>query len=102
MEGFERHIFANPHNPLMCPVLSLAIYWAVVQFDEKRLMLFDGDSQDNRYLKSLKLLLKTNAMVEMLKTNGYEPGDDICASCFHDLTFVFLQRKLVLTQAGSP
>ena len=62
-----RHIFANPVEPVMCPVLSLALYFLAfgvalpkANETEDNVPLFPGASQYNRYTKQLKKVLKDN------------------------------------------
>lgn len=77
MQGYERHIFANPLNPVMCPILALAIYLSIVPFREGGVMLFDGtkangrSNQDERYLKILKRIIESDSILELLKQHGF-------------------------------
>lgn len=50
-----KHVYANPQNPLICPVSNFAIYfWTIPRTTNK---LFQGDSQQSRYGTQLRTLL---------------------------------------------
>ena len=62
----DKHIYANPLNPLVCPFLALGIWFSL---DAKRLAgttnLFSvenvkGDAPGNKYTSTLSQLLKDN------------------------------------------
>eukprot|EP00644_Phytophthora_capsici_P001409 jgi/Phyca11/104822/e_gw1.10.343.1 len=50
-----KHIYANPLNPSICPVLAIAMFWATSSFDGSDL-LFPGNSQYERFRKCLHRL----------------------------------------------
>ncbi|ETM97880.1 hypothetical protein PPTG_19954 [Phytophthora nicotianae INRA-310] len=52
-----RHVYANPLQPSVCPILALAIYWATSTFDVDN-RLFPGSDQYDRFRKSLHRLLE--------------------------------------------
>ena len=58
---FDRHIYANPTNPSICPILSLALYFILfprrIDTDSQ---LFPGASQYERYRKCLSRLFQTD------------------------------------------
>jgi hypothetical protein len=57
-----KHVYANPLNPLVCPMLWCAVYLMVseviVDHDGNNQPLFPGSSQGSRVGKELKKLLK--------------------------------------------
>ena len=58
-EGSRRidaHVFANPVNPAICPILSLAVY-VLCYLVRRENTLFQGHSQDARFSKHLNLIL---------------------------------------------
>jgi hypothetical protein len=69
---YPRHIFGNPTEPLVCPILSLAMYFTScfnrpVHKDD---FLFPGNAQEVRFTKALnKVLLDNESEVKHL---GYE------------------------------
>ena len=53
--GDPRHIYANPFQPEICPILSLGIYFIITDItatDSQK--IFDGENQYGRFHKSLK------------------------------------------------
>jgi hypothetical protein len=46
-----RHVYANPYNPEICPILALGIYWMCCPFDAKSAKLFPGSDQYDRYIE---------------------------------------------------
>ncbi|POM59369.1 hypothetical protein PHPALM_31912 [Phytophthora palmivora] len=59
-----RHVYANPFNPEICPVLSLAIYGAVLGLSNSK--IFPGGNQYDRFSKILKRVMETEEMKEIL------------------------------------
>jgi hypothetical protein len=59
----ERHIYANPSYPLVCPLLSLTFYFTCC-FNAQNLprdcFLFPGPAQQGRFSKILQKILKRN------------------------------------------
>lgn len=58
-EGSRRinaHVFANPVNPTICPILSMAVY-VLCYLVRRENTLFQGHSQDTRFSKNLNLVL---------------------------------------------
>jgi len=52
--GDPRHIYANPYQPSICPILSLGIFFLVTDVSSSRSnFVFPGDSQYGRFQKSL-------------------------------------------------
>jgi hypothetical protein len=69
-----RHVFPNPVNPAVCPVLSLAIYLLCTGFEEEPNKLFPGGKQYDRYHKALKRLLEDPVVKAELKGRGIDPS----------------------------
>ena len=54
-----RHVYANPFNSIVCPVLSLTIYLSVFSISgTKDSSLFPGTHQYKRFSKYFKMILK--------------------------------------------
>lgn len=51
-EAVKRHVFANPNEPSICPVLALSVYFATVPSRTMGL-LFKGNNQYERFRKNL-------------------------------------------------
>ena len=56
-----RHVYANPANPRICPILSLAIYLTCFPRSPGETRLFAGDVQYDRYCKILRRTLESQA-----------------------------------------
>ena len=52
-----RHVYANPRNPKICPILSLEIYLLCTPLSPEDRFLFPGGSQRNHFYKLLKQAL---------------------------------------------
>ncbi|EEY58261.1 uncharacterized protein PITG_00905 [Phytophthora infestans T30-4] len=70
-----KHIYANPLNPSICPVLAKAMFWATSSFDGSDL-LFPGNSQYERFRKCLHRLFDRDDTAEELRRRGIS-GDDL-------------------------
>lgn len=73
-----RHVYANPLNPLVCPVLALGAYFAVnVELRPERLQLFGGGNyEDSRFGKVLKRALNDDTMKRVVRLVGkINPAD---------------------------
>lgn len=70
---YARHVYANPKNPLVCPVLALAMYFSCC-FNTKSCsgsdFLFPGPTQEKRFGKILETLLQNK--VEEVRSMGFE------------------------------
>ena len=54
-----RHIYANPIDPLVCPILSLSIYFSTFSITgTKDTALFPGKNQYKRFAKYFEFILK--------------------------------------------
>jgi len=54
---FPRHIYANPINPRICPILALAVYIFCIYIGnlaDTNQPLFPGDCQEDRFSKVLR------------------------------------------------
>ncbi|KAF1785347.1 hypothetical protein GQ600_24851 [Phytophthora cactorum] len=69
-----QHIFANPMEPDICPILSLAIYSAVVGLS-KTSLLFPGQNQYDRYSRILKGVMDISSVAEEMDIAGRVPSD---------------------------
>jgi hypothetical protein len=71
---YPRHIFANPSDPIVCPVLSLAMYFSTCFSSGNTLMenapLFPGSTQEHRFSRFLNRVLQEHE--QEVKEFGYE------------------------------
>jgi hypothetical protein len=69
---YPRHIFGNPFEPLVCPILSLSMYFTSCfnRFVSADDYLFPGKGQEARFTKALLRVLKENEAE--VKGLGYE------------------------------
>lgn len=76
-----RHVYANPLNPEVCPILSLGIYFLCLPLDTNQNFLFPGHSQYDRFRGILDNLLATSPVEMELKSRGLS-SDDIGTHSF--------------------
>ncbi|ETO99546.1 hypothetical protein F441_23039, partial [Phytophthora nicotianae CJ01A1] len=71
-----RHIYANPLEPSICPIVALGLYWAITVFDDSDL-LFPGSNQYERFRKPLLRLLtqEEEDVAAELKRQGLDPTE---------------------------
>lgn len=67
-----RHIYANPLQPEVCPILALGIYWSCFEWDEDNDQLFPGDNQYDRFRKQLHRILQKEKIVQELDRRGMD------------------------------
>ncbi|OWY97109.1 hypothetical protein PHMEG_00032448 [Phytophthora megakarya] len=86
-----RHVYANPLQPNICPIVALGLYWATSNFDGSDL-LFPGRNQYERFRKCwLRLLAQVDVAAELrrqgldateLGTHSMRKGSaTFCSSC---------------------
>jgi hypothetical protein len=68
-----RHVYANPTNPSICPILSLGIYWTCYEFEKDNNDLFVGSKQYERFRKILGRIL--DSMSDQLLELGIKTSD---------------------------
>ena len=74
------HVYAKPHGPNICPVLSLARYlFKDPELLVNKTLLLQWKPQYNRFFRMFLLLIKEN--LEQLKTLGVEEGNLGTYSC---------------------
>jgi hypothetical protein len=77
MMGFEeavkRHIFANPLDLKICPVLALSVYLVTALLNRSSGKLFAGANQYERFRKHLKDLVDKHK--EEIRAMGIDPSD---------------------------
>ena len=84
------HIYANPHDPHLFPVLELARYlFTYLEMLVNNISLFQGKSQYHQYSRMFLLLIKDH--LEHLKTLGVKEGYIGTHSC----------RKVVATMVAA-
>jgi hypothetical protein len=57
----EKHVYGNPLNPQICPILSMAVWVftrTFVQLNEDSLRLFDGHTPNKRFEKMFERILR--------------------------------------------
>ncbi|OWZ17919.1 hypothetical protein PHMEG_0008073 [Phytophthora megakarya] len=69
-----RHIYANPLNPVICPVLAIGMFWATSSFGGSDL-LFPGSNQYERFRKCLHRLLERDGSKDELRRRGVNQDD---------------------------
>jgi hypothetical protein len=68
-----RHVYANPINPEICPILSLGIY--LMSFGVGERLLFPGGKQYDRYRQSMSKFLASEELVSILNDYGLDSSD---------------------------
>ncbi len=63
-----RHLYANPHQPETCVILALGIFFLCHPVEG--VALFAGNDPQQRFLKTLKRLLRTDAVQKELAARG--------------------------------
>ena len=72
-EAYKRHIYANPENPSICPILALSVYLASTPTGGDPGKLFGGVNQYERFRKNLLELVETHE--EEIIGMGINPED---------------------------
>ena len=67
-----KHIFANPMIPFICPILSLGIYFSLVDFRANQTRLFGGSNQSERFRHFLARSLKQPEIRDSLAALGFD------------------------------
>jgi hypothetical protein len=70
-----RHIYANPLNPEICPVLALGIYWACIPMKSDQNQLFEGSQQYDMFREIFQRLLKSEQVSPVLENIGKQSAD---------------------------
>ena len=73
--GDPRHIYANPFEPAICPVLLLGVYLLVTPFTESDEHLFVGGSQNKKFYCQLKDQLKSGPVERVIHEMGLSVSD---------------------------
>lgn len=71
-----RHIYANPFNPEICPILALGMFFALyapTNADDEN--LFKGTKQYDRFLKALKGIMGDPIVAAKLDAAGLKPEE---------------------------
>jgi hypothetical protein len=72
-ESYKRHIYGNPQNPVICPILALTCYLATTPTRGAPGKLFNGTSQYERFRKQLQSLVDEHS--EEIRGMGIDPQD---------------------------
>jgi hypothetical protein len=67
-----KHIFSNPMVPFICPILSLGIYFSLVDFRHNQRRLFGGTNQSERFRQFLARSLKHPVIRDRLGSLGFD------------------------------
>ena len=70
-----RHIYPNPDKPDICPILSLALYWATNSIAPGASELFPGNNQYDRFQKILARTVHLDNVAIELERLGLGPED---------------------------
>ena len=70
-----RHVYANPLQPEICPILALGMYWLCFEFSTESNKLFPGSKQDDRFNTTLGRVLESPAGKEELERRGLSASD---------------------------
>jgi hypothetical protein len=68
-----KHIYANPLEPFICPILSFGIYLLTFSFSDQILLFEGGESQTCRFSKLLSNALRSENGLNLLSNNGILP-----------------------------
>eukprot|EP00924_Labyrinthula_sp_SR-Ha-C_P014656 snap_masked-scaffold_74-processed-gene-0.44-mRNA-1 protein AED:0.01 eAED:0.01 QI:0/-1/0/1/-1/1/1/0/718 len=69
-----RHVYANPLQPEICPVLSLGMYWSIFGFGDGT-SLFGGNNQYDRFRKGQKRIFSLDEVENELRRRGLTPEE---------------------------
>lgn len=75
-----RHVYANPLQPEICPILSLAMYFATYP-EVRGNVLFPGRVQDDRFSKQLAKVLAAPELNALLVNSHIQASDIGTHSC---------------------
>ena len=70
-----RAIYANPLNPAICPILSLAILFANFGLAEDQRRIFDSKEPYERYIKDLKRVAQSKEFEQVLEELNSSPSE---------------------------
>jgi len=67
--SYPKHVYANPYNPLICPVLALALHIACTSYrtEESQSGVFAGGSIDSKFSKWLLAVLEQLTDLELIQ-----------------------------------
>lgn len=73
---YPKHVYANTENPLICPILSMAIllFSGGWRRDGAKHMLFAGNATESRFGKWLRDLMEKHSNTVGVYTRGYRHG----------------------------
>eukprot|EP00924_Labyrinthula_sp_SR-Ha-C_P014698 snap_masked-scaffold_85-processed-gene-0.23-mRNA-1 protein AED:0.28 eAED:0.28 QI:0/0/0/1/1/1/2/0/293 len=69
-----RHVYANPLQPEICPVLPLGMYWSIFGFGDGA-SLFGGNNQYDRFRKGQKRIFSLDEVENQLRRRGLTPEE---------------------------
>ena len=72
---YSRHLYANPHSPLVCPVFALSVYFSCCcnLFEGNNNMLFPGPDQYQRFSCMLSHVINEHS--EDVHALGFNPSE---------------------------
>ncbi|EEY55124.1 uncharacterized protein PITG_22162 [Phytophthora infestans T30-4] len=65
-----RHVYANPLQPGICPIVALGLYWAATNSDESDL-LFPGNNQYDRFRRCWIRLLDQDDVMPIVDGSSF-------------------------------
>lgn len=57
-EQHQKHVYANPMHPEICPILNNALHWSVTAHRSKSHKMYEGPKQNDRFNTALNKLIK--------------------------------------------
>ncbi len=74
--AYPRHIYANPIEPHICPILGMGLYFLTLSFiDQDGYALFDGNKQYNRFRERLVEIFKWPEIQSQITISGMDIND---------------------------
>ncbi|ETL32637.1 hypothetical protein L916_14808 [Phytophthora nicotianae] len=70
-----QHVYANPLEPTICPILALGVYWSMFTFDQANGRFFLGGSQYDRFCKQLGRIFNQDDVSNELKRRAVKPDE---------------------------
>ncbi|ETP36958.1 hypothetical protein F442_15187 [Phytophthora nicotianae P10297] len=70
-----QHVYANPLEPTVSPILALGVYWSMLTFDQGNGRLFPGGSQYDRFRKQLGRTFNQDDVSNEHKRRAVKPDE---------------------------
>ncbi len=72
---YPRHIYANPFNPEICPILAFGVHFLCFPLSFKQEKIFHGTNQDERFLQTLQRAFNEDSIFNYLKEYNTKPDE---------------------------